>query len=90
MTFRLIYLSRSIKNTSRSGFAGMEIFRKTTMRRRFYYHSARSDEPVVYVTGGNVSYHGTDIDPLTDLTQVFGCMTGRKIKPYVLPANCLT
>jgi lipid A galacturonosyltransferase RgtD len=52
--------------------------------------SASGDETVLYVTEGNVSCHGTMVDPVQDLTSTTGYLAGRKIKAYVLPASCLT
>lgn len=52
--------------------------------------SASGDETVLFVTQGNVSCHGTIVDPVADLTPRSGYLKGTKIKVYALPASCLT
>ncbi|WP_321381922.1 glycosyltransferase family 39 protein [Rhizobium sp.] len=56
----------------------------------FALTSASGDEPVLYITGNNVSCNGTMVDPVADLTPRSGYLKGTKVKAYVVPASCLT
>ncbi len=52
--------------------------------------SDSGDETILYVTSGNVSCHGTTVDPVATLAPSTGYWKGHKIKAYALPASCIT